>query len=117
MADIDVVSDLGETIRSHQPTTGMAVTMGVTCRCGYWSGTEEPGKTRPVGYQGLQWHQAVEVAAYVRAQSPEWQAALIGGRVESEPVVRYVGSSTSGDWRGAPAPHRVVGPWVEIPNA
>lgn len=49
-------------IREHQPTTGMAVTMGTTCKCGYWTGDEEPGRNRPVGFQGLQWHQAVMVS-------------------------------------------------------
>lgn len=49
-------------LRAHQPTRGMRVAMGETCACGYWTGVEVPGKTRPAGYQGLQWHQAQEIA-------------------------------------------------------
>ena len=58
---------LGNALRAHQPTTGMSVASGVTCRCGYWNGNEVGGKTRPVGYQGLQWHQANVLADVVRA--------------------------------------------------
>jgi len=57
---------LGQALREHQLTTGMSVTSGATCRCGYWSGNEVGGKTRPVGYQGLQWHQAQEQSDAVR---------------------------------------------------
>jgi hypothetical protein len=45
-------------IRAHQRTTGMQVSSGITCRCGYWTGDETPGVTRPVGLSGLEWHQA-----------------------------------------------------------
>ena len=62
------VDGIGDVIRSHQPTTGMSVASGVTCRCGYWNGIEEPGKTRPVGYSGLQWHQAQAVIAYLAGE-------------------------------------------------
>ena len=63
-----LVEALGRALREHQPTTGMSVAMGATCRCGYWNGDEDGGKTRPVGYQGLQWHQANVQADVVR----EW---------------------------------------------
>jgi hypothetical protein len=56
-------------LREHQPTTGMQVAMGVTCKCGYWNGTEKPGVNRPVGLQGLQWHQANEIAKALRGES------------------------------------------------
>lgn len=52
---------IAESIRAHQPTTGMKVAMGETCACGYWTGRDRPGKERPVGYQGLQWHQATVI--------------------------------------------------------
>ena len=65
--DPGLVEVLGNTLRAHQPTTGMSVASGVTCRCGYWNGNEVGGKTRPVGYQGLQWHQANVLADVVRA--------------------------------------------------
>ena len=54
---------IAEVIRAHQPTTGMSVASGVTCRCGYWNGEERAGINRPAGYQGLQWHQAQELSA------------------------------------------------------
>lgn len=42
--------------KEHGPTTGMKVSSGDTCKCGYWSGVERPGIDRPLGYQGLDWH-------------------------------------------------------------
>ena len=57
------VEAVARVLAEHQPTTGMSVASGVTCRCGYWNGNEVGGKTRPVGYQGLQWHQAEMIAA------------------------------------------------------
>ena len=62
-----LVEVLGNALRAHQPTTGMSVASGVTCHCGYWNGNEVGGKTRPVGYQGLQWHQANVLSDVVRA--------------------------------------------------
>jgi len=62
---------IARVLREHQPTTGMSVTMGVTCRCGYWNGEEVGGTNRPVGYQGLQWHQATAVAAYLAGDPRE----------------------------------------------
>lgn len=56
---------IGDIIRQHQPTTGMRVASGETCRCGYWTGTERPGKDRPVGHGGLTWHQAQEITAAI----------------------------------------------------
>ncbi len=59
------VEAIAGVLREHMATGGMSVASGVTCRCGYWTGNEEPGKTRPVGYSGLQWHQAEAVAAHI----------------------------------------------------
>lgn len=59
------VPGLAEAIREHQAAGGMQVASGVTCRCGYWNGNEVAGKTRPVGFSGLQWHQAEMLAAYL----------------------------------------------------
>ena len=61
-ADADVAERIGAILREHQPTSGMQVASGVTCRCGYWTGEERPGVTRPVGYSGLMWHQAQMIA-------------------------------------------------------
>ena len=58
--DVEAIAGV---LREHMATGGMSVASGVTCRCGYWTGNEEPGKTRPVGYSGLQWHQAEQIAA------------------------------------------------------
>lgn len=54
---------IADVIRAHQPSTGMSVASGVTCRCGYWNGDERGGVNRPVGFQGLMWHQAQELTA------------------------------------------------------
>lgn len=64
------VEAIAEVLREHMATGGMSVASGVTCRCGYWTGNEEPGKTRPVGYSGLQWHQAEAVAAHILGRQP-----------------------------------------------
>jgi hypothetical protein len=61
---------VAQVLAEHQPTTGLAVASGVTCRCGYWNGVEVPGKTRPVGYSGLMWHQAEQIAALYRPDQP-----------------------------------------------
>lgn len=50
-------------LSAHQPTTGMQVSSGVTCRCGYWNGNERAGVDRPAGCSGLTWHQAQEITA------------------------------------------------------
>lgn len=54
---------MAEVIRAHQPTTGMSVASGVTCKCGYWNGNERGGVDRPIGFQGLIWHQSQELEA------------------------------------------------------
>ena len=61
-ADVEGIAGV---LREHQAAGGMQVASGVTCRCGYWTGNEEPGKTRPVGFSGLQWHQSEAVAAHI----------------------------------------------------
>lgn len=59
-------------LREHQPTTGMQVASGVTCKCGYWNGVEIPGHNRPAGFTGLLWHQAQVMAdELVRLQRAE----------------------------------------------
>jgi hypothetical protein len=60
-------------LSKHHPTRGVSVSMGVTCQCGYWTGEEEPGKTRPVGVRGdqLDWHRtqvAIEFFSTAEAQ-------------------------------------------------
>lgn len=58
----DVIQQAAEVLAQHQATTGMQVASGTTCRCGYWTGNERPGSTRPAGLQGLIWHQAQVLA-------------------------------------------------------
>lgn len=62
---------IAEVLRNHEQTTGMQVAMGTTCKCGYWTGNEEPGRTRPVGYQGLTWHQAEVIAALIAGETTD----------------------------------------------
>jgi hypothetical protein len=57
------MNDMAAVIAAHQPTTGMQVASGVTCHCGYWNGSERAGIDRPVGLQGLIWHQSQMLAA------------------------------------------------------
>lgn len=61
--DEDLVEAVGIILREHQPTTGMSVASGVTCRCGYWNGQEVAGVTRPPGYNALMWHHVQLIAA------------------------------------------------------
>lgn len=51
-------------LKSHKPATGMVVSMGQTCQCGYWTGEERAGITRPAGVNGdgLDWHRSVLIA-------------------------------------------------------
>ena len=66
MDDLAVV--INNVLKGHYPTRGMQVSRGVTCECGYWTGTEESGKNRPVGVSGdqLDWHRAKLVADFIR---------------------------------------------------
>lgn len=57
------MSGMAEVLAAHQPTTGMQVASGVTCRCGYWNGEERAGIDRPAGLQGLIWHQSQMLTA------------------------------------------------------
>ena len=83
-ADADVAERIGAILREHQPTSGMQVASGVTCRCGYWTSEERPGVTRPVGYSGLVWHQAQMIATLpVAAPCSECNGT---GRIECYPA-------------------------------
>lgn len=37
---VDVSTIIAEATKDHYPTRGMQVSMGVTCRCGHWTGSE-----------------------------------------------------------------------------
>jgi hypothetical protein len=61
-----------QALESHRPTRGMKVAMGETC--GYWTGQETAGKTRPVGIRdALNWHRA-EVVREMLAEVPDENA-------------------------------------------
>lgn len=47
-ADVAEVERIGAILREHQPTSGVQVASGVTCRCGYWTGEERPGVTQQI---------------------------------------------------------------------
>lgn len=73
---------LAMALQEHHPTTGMAVTSGVTCQCGYWNGNERPGVDRPAGAQGrdgLDWHRAQVVLALLGLEVPSDQPCLGDG--------------------------------------
>lgn len=55
-------------LNNHHPTKGMAVSMGVTCACGYWTGSEPERGKRPLpwGADQLDLHRADIVADLVR---------------------------------------------------
>ena len=56
--------DVATVLVKHHPTRGMSVSMGVTCECGYWTGSEpESGKQPlPWGRDSLDLHRADVIA-------------------------------------------------------
>lgn len=66
----EAVERLYRELSLHHPTRGMAVSMGVTCECGYWTGTEQGGKNRPVGVRGdqLDWHRTQVTIAVLKGE-------------------------------------------------
>lgn len=61
------VEALAAELAKHHPTRGMSVSTGVTCECGYWTGSEEEAGKRPLpwGRDSLDLHRARIVAALV----------------------------------------------------
>jgi hypothetical protein len=51
---------IASAMNDHHPTTGMAVASGVTCVCGYWTGSEPEAGKRPLpwGRDRLDLHRA-----------------------------------------------------------
>lgn len=98
--DEQIIERAVEAAAKHVPTRGMSVASGVTCECGYWTGSEKPGVTRPVGVRsgsdGLDWHRATvmlaEVEAPIRAQAlrafvKDYRAALPNAAKNHEAVL------------------------------
>lgn len=65
MTDLEVT--INKILTSHRVASGMKVAMGRECTCGYWSGAEHPGTSRPMGFSGdgLNWHRAKVIAAFI----------------------------------------------------
>lgn len=56
-------------LRDHKLAEGMQVSSGSTCQCGYWTGEERPGVSRPPGIRdALDWHRATLVDALLSTQ-------------------------------------------------
>ena len=62
-----VTERLAEVLNAHHPTRGMSVSMGVTCECGYWTGSEPDAGKRPLpwGRDQLDLHRATALAPVV----------------------------------------------------
>jgi hypothetical protein len=67
----EAIERLYRELSLHHPTRGMAVTMGTTCECGYWTGREQPGVDRPVGVRGdqLDWHRTQVAIAVLKGEA------------------------------------------------
>ena len=73
---------LAGVLAEHHPTTGMAVTMGVTCACGYWTGSEPEAGKRPLpwGRDRLDLHRAELVEREIAAARAEaWRQGAAAG--------------------------------------
>lgn len=70
----DLTARIAAVLREHSRTTGMAVTMGWTCRCGYWA----TGKNGDMPSD----HQAAEIAKLFQ---DEPNAPRVPSPVEIEP--------------------------------
>ena len=58
---------VNQILKGHKLTKGRSVAMGATCQCGYWTGNERAGITRPVGViDPLDWHRAELIAEQVQ---------------------------------------------------
>lgn len=104
---MSLVDQLAAELQKHHRTRGMAVTMGVTCACGYWTGSEKQ-PPRAAGSDGLDWHRAQVVAEIVerretgrivltpeeyqermfRTRDERWHEAYARGVAEGEARVR-----------------------------
>jgi hypothetical protein len=60
MTSIEPRDQIAATLNLHHQTTGMSVASGVTCACGYWTGSEPEAGKRPLpwGLDRLDLHRA-----------------------------------------------------------
>lgn len=108
MSDVD---ELAELLRLHQPETGMRVAMGATCRCRYWSETQDLEQHRADAILAAGWR-APEHLILAGWMSPSEQ--LLGRPYEPQEPMRktmatvllnesshrdeYFGKDLPGDW-------------------
>jgi len=58
---------IAEVLTHHYPTRGMQVSMGATCHCGYWTGSEPDAGKRPLpwGVDRLDLHRGRVIEALI----------------------------------------------------
>lgn len=61
-----IINELAGVLGAHHPTKGMAVTMGVTCYCGFW---ENRNVLRTSVSDGLDYHRAEVIVEYLTAKA------------------------------------------------
>jgi hypothetical protein len=60
------IEALASLLSEHHPTRGMRVSQGMTCACGYWTGTESPtGRTVRTGSDQLDLHRAQIISEWL----------------------------------------------------
>lgn len=87
MMAANFIETIAAQLNNHHPTRGMAVASGVTCECGYWTGNEVAGRTRPVGSNGrdqLDWHRANIIAPVVHMLMHEAAAQALDAAQHEE---------------------------------
>lgn len=91
---------IAKELQAHYPRTGMVVASGVTCECGYWNGTESPGRDRPAGAQGrdgLNWHRAQVVLALLSTSGESGGECLASKTLGATPHVCLLDPGHEGD--------------------
>lgn len=88
-----------KTLKRHQPEQGMKVSTGETCICGYWTGEEEPGKSRPAGLgtMSLAWHQAQMIDRVLEGLDRPKCPRCGGGIPNNEHEGEYIGAISRWD--------------------
>jgi hypothetical protein len=81
----DFTVRVNEILRDHRESAGMMVSRGSTCQCGYWTGNERAGVTRPVGIiDPLDWHRAELIEALLATQRADLAEQVRGLKVTGE---------------------------------
>ena len=78
----EIAKTINKILYSHKLSEGMVFSMGATCQCGYWTGDERPGITRPAGVRdALDWHRA-ELIAELSASAIRAHVEKLAGLIE-----------------------------------